>query len=929
MGDSHSKLIESIFDAVIDLPPQEREPILQARCGDDAALRARVEKLIIADEANAQTLSETLPGGTVAEFPRDPVPRQIGAYSVRGVAGEGGMGAVFDAVHTPTGRRAAIKLIRAAASSARGRERMRIEAETLGRLNSPNIAQVYDAGIAEVVEADGVKSHRPFIAMEFVEGLPITRHVFAARLGLNEKLKLFELVARAIEHAHQRGVIHRDLKPSNILVTSEGTPKVVDFGIARLIDATTDGVTVTGQVLGTLRYMSPEQASGDASKVDTRTDVFALGAILYEMLSGQPAIDVGTGSSLASLARVHNSVPRRISSLVPGLPPDVDAIVHKAIEREVDDRYSSAQMLADDVQRYLSGREITARSPNTAERFLRTVRRNKALSSAVASTLIAILIGSAASLWQAQLARRESRATARALGEAEASLNYLTDILASCTPEREGRNARVLDLTVKAATDIESRFKDRPLVLSEVQLALGRTFLSLGKADESIKLTKPAFETRKKLLGLDDVRTREAQDALNEAALNLGGGIELTCDYEGVPAWYEKHLGAGDRRTLRSKLLLAEARSTFADPRDPFPLVASAVETFERVYGPQDDDTFDAKTNLGFWLVERRDDPKAAIALLRPLIDLGSRKYGPENARTLFAVRLLAVAFNQTGAWDQAIDLLEPRMATIAETFGETHPNYALTQRVLCAAYVEAHRDDKVEAAYRAAIKSASLAFGESDGRTRAVQARLATWLVDQGRIAEAQAMERNIVDAVLQAPIASFNMAGAIYAEGRVLLKTGRPREAVLRFEAVVGCMGKNHRDRLRVEAVNSLGECFEAMGRPADAAVCFRETAADYAAMFRSDNAHAVRARERADAAQHEAGTASASVASPFGSDWKDGGMIWRLRCGEIAMEKNLSGAARYWLEQALINARQPAIDDAVVAAHIESLLAQLPAK
>src|SRR5262245_52757760 len=383
---------QEIFIELIDLPPGERTAALAARCGGDAQLESHVRKLLEADAENERDESFS---GPAAELGSGPIPLRVGSYTVRAVVGEGGMGDVYDALHEPTGRRAAVKLIRAGIATPHQRERFRIEAETLGRLNNPGIAQLYDAGLAEVVWPEGAQGRRPFIAMEFVENaMSCIEFARKQNLAPRDCIKLIEQVARAVQHAHQRGVIHRDLKPGDVLVSPDGKPKVVDFGIARLLDATAgDGITITGQILGTVRYMSPEQAGGDPRQVDTRADIYSLGAILYEMLSGRPLIERDSGSGLGAAMQLLNVDPPRLVSIKPEFAGDLDAIVHKAIEHDPNDRYASASALADDLSRYLDGREVSARAPRTIERFVRVVKRNKGKFAAVALIALSLVGG--------------------------------------------------------------------------------------------------------------------------------------------------------------------------------------------------------------------------------------------------------------------------------------------------------------------------------------------------------------------------------------------------------------------------------------------------------------------------------------------------------------------------------------------------------
>ncbi len=411
-----------MFTHATELSEAELADWLRRQRETDPEIAAEVEALLAADGADCDEFfsrplveldAEGTPeaGGAVAGT----AIASVGAYRITGRIGQGGMGEVYRGVHGPTGREAAIKLPRGERGTRRAIERLRLEAETLGRLNEPRIAQLFDAGIAEILLADGTRGHRPFIAMEYVEGPSITEYARARGLDTTARLELMESVARAVQHAHQRGVIHRDLKPGNILVSpgtggGPATPKIVDFGIAKLIDESGAGsnLTVTGQILGTVKYMSPEQASGASTGVDTRADIYSVGAVLYELLAERPVIESPSGSALVLVGQVLSQRPPRLATLRPEFRGDIDAVVHKAIERDPKDRYQSAGDLADDLARLVRREPVIARAPTTVERIVRAARRNKPLTAATALAVLAMVGGTVVSVRMAYLAEKRA-----------------------------------------------------------------------------------------------------------------------------------------------------------------------------------------------------------------------------------------------------------------------------------------------------------------------------------------------------------------------------------------------------------------------------------------------------------------------------------------------------------------------------------------
>jgi len=382
--------LERLFEALLDVPPAERAGWIERHCRDDEALKVRLRQLLAADDQNRDAALEA----PLLARSSEQMPLRVGAFRPTRLLGEGGMGLVFEAAQDGTERLVALKLVRAGLASPTGFQRFTQEGQLLARLNHPGVAQVYDAGSAEAQYPDGACARRLFLAMELVRGANIVDHAQQQRLSVARRVELVEQVAHAVQHAHQRSVLHRDLKPSNILVDTAGQTKIVDFGIGRLF-ASTGSVapTVTGQILGTAQYMSPEQAAGEPSRVDTRTDVYALGMILYELLAGKPAFELSGLSPVAAARRVADESPPRLSSRSPASRGDLDAIVHKAIARNPEARYESAGALASDLRRYLQHEPIEARVPTAFEAATHFVRRHRALVGGLAATMLALSAG--------------------------------------------------------------------------------------------------------------------------------------------------------------------------------------------------------------------------------------------------------------------------------------------------------------------------------------------------------------------------------------------------------------------------------------------------------------------------------------------------------------------------------------------------------
>jgi len=327
-------------------------------------------------------------GGMDASFQ---MPERIGPYKIQAVIGQGGMGTVYKAVQESPRRTVALKVVKRGVVSRSARKRFEYEAQTLGRLRHENIAQIYEAGTHE---GDG--GNQPYFAMEYIPNVkPVTEYAKAKRLGTRERLALFSKVCEAIQHGHQKGIIHRDLKPGNILVTGRGVPKVIDFGVARSTDsdmALTTVHTEIGQLIGTLQYMSPEQCDADPEDIDTRSDVYALGLVLYELLTDAPAYDVGNAAIHEAVRVIREQEPARLSSINRSLRGDIETMTVKALQKNRALRYQSATEFGQDIDRYLRDEPISARPLGVIGKLRRSIRKHKVVAGSVAIILAVLMV---------------------------------------------------------------------------------------------------------------------------------------------------------------------------------------------------------------------------------------------------------------------------------------------------------------------------------------------------------------------------------------------------------------------------------------------------------------------------------------------------------------------------------------------------------
>ena len=468
MSEKRSERIAELFDAAAAVPAAERSAFLERACAGDAELRREVETLLAHDTGGADAFSDdeiaqrravleqAFQNGADGSTPPGaiglgtPPPAEVGRFRIIEKIAEGGMGTVYLAEQDHPRRRVALKMIRAGAVSPGLVRRFRLEAEVLGRLQHPGIAQIYGAG-----EIDVGDSSLPYFAMEHIDGVELRRYVRERKLDVRGRLELIARICDAVHHAHQKGVIHRDLKPENVLVVAEppatlgaanaefaelGQPKVLDFGVARATDSDIQMTTMrtdVGQLVGTLTYMSPEQVSGDSRQLDARSDIYALGVILYELLAEQPPFNLRRLSVPDAIRVICEEEPTRLGSIHTAFRGDIDTIVCKALEKERQRRYQSAAEFAADIRRCLARQPISAHPPSTFYQLRKFAARNRGLVAGLLASFVILIVGAATSLvFALRAARGEALAKAneqRAVLSEAASLraNYRFNVAAA------------------------------------------------------------------------------------------------------------------------------------------------------------------------------------------------------------------------------------------------------------------------------------------------------------------------------------------------------------------------------------------------------------------------------------------------------------------------------------------------------------------
>ncbi|MBL8900506.1 MAG: serine/threonine protein kinase, partial [Planctomycetes bacterium] len=561
--------IAALFAEARERTPAERERFVRENA---AAEHVRLEVLaLLAADARETARFEAPEPLRLSSSKAIPLETQelhvgalLGGYRLEGVLGSGGMGTVFLAHQESLDRRVALKIVRGSLVSQSLRRRFEVEAEALARLRHPNVAQIYEAGVARHGDAE-----IPFFAMELIEGaLPLTRFAAERGLDLRERLRLFLQACDAVQHAHERGIVHRDLKPRNVLVDSAGHVKVIDFGVARVADSrrlgSADELTAAGEIVGTLRYMAPEQLGGAPHEIDTRTDVFALGALLHELLSGEaPPLEEPTTEGLAELVqRLRERELPRLAGRVAQLEPDLDWIIARATSREPERRYASAAELGAELARALRGEPVLAGPPSRIYHLRRFVRRHRVAVGAALAVLFS-LSGGLAFSWRAYLrAERALIAETAERERAEAFNGFVRDMLVSGNPLISGVRQRLEDVLEKGTRTLASGAVKDERTRAALLETIGRSYLGLGLWTEASAALEPALESARTGDGASSTRALALQLDLGWALLQRGelerAGALLETATEALSS--RDDATADSVRALGSLAVLAKAR---------------------------------------------------------------------------------------------------------------------------------------------------------------------------------------------------------------------------------------------------------------------------------------------------------------------------------------------------------------------------------
>lgn len=655
------------------------------------------------------------------DAPRSEAPSpRIGPYKLLQKLGEGGMGSVYLAEQAePVRRQVALKVIKPGMDSRQILVRFDAERQALALMDHPNIARVFDAGTTD--------GGAPYFAMELVKGLPITRYCDQERLSLKERLALFVPVCQAVQHAHQKGIIHRDLKPSNVLIAlydGRPVPKVIDFGLAKatrqkLTEKTL--FTEIGTMVGTLEYMAPEQAELNNLDIDTRADIYALGVLLYELLTGtppftrqqlrsaeftemlriireveppRPSTRLSSSADLPTTAARRKLEPKALTQFIRG---DLDWIVMKCLNKERGRRYETANGLAMDVQRFLNDEPVLARPPSAGYRVRKFVRRNRGpvlAASVILLALVAGVIGTAIGLAKARRAEAEAVVHAHKAEQAAASERKANELLQALFAGLDPRvvrhgvpdiHAQLIAQIDEAAAKLE-RDPPEPLTHARLQYALGQAYSGLGERQKSVPLLERALKTREEKLDADHADTLQNMESLADAYWDTSAFDKSLALREKVASKRALVQGENHADTLRCVSYLGNGYRSSGKNDKARNLLEPVLQKQRDLLGPDHADTLLTMLHLGN-AYRQLGKPEKALPLLQESFERRARILGPTNPHTLQSMHDVASTYVSMGKRKLGVEWYEKALAGSRSQLGEDHPSTLFATASLGTAY--------------------------------------------------------------------------------------------------------------------------------------------------------------------------------------------------------------------------------------------------
>ena len=730
--------VSELFSRMIEAGPDDRRRILGA-ANLDTEVRAEVEQLLAYHDEPSRGLSIPDIGTSFSEAfaaQAEPLPREtrLGQFTLKRLIGRGASGLVYEAMQDAPERAVAVKVLPFALAHSSGFRRFQDEVAALARLQHPGIAQVIESGTTRTGALQTA-----FVAMEVVPNAkPVVQA--CAELPLHDRVRIFTQVCDALHHAHMRGVIHRDIKPANILIDAEAleswtqtraaradrsprtaealvAPKVIDFGVARLVDHSLREreQTLRGTIVGTPQYMAPEQVTGEVDSIDVRTDVYALGVVLYRLVSGTMPYEVP--SNLASAAHViATAAPRPLSRIDPALGGDLETIVMTALAKRPEQRYQSAAALSDDLSRWLEYRPILAKPPSIPRRIALWAVRNPATSWIAAGLALSLGAGGAVLSIQARETIEQREVAASVSG-------FMMSMLQSPAVREKGRDTRVVDVLGDAERSLAT-LSESPRVRHEAERVLARSYAVLGDYESAARIQEQRYAALARMYPPDDPRVVDAQAELSEIQFDLGDLQRAEELARGVLAARKRREGANSLSVAKASNDLAVILMDFGRSEDAESHLRTSIE-IRRAHGAFDVDFSHSLVNLAL-LRRRALDPSEADRLLEEAAAIQARSGAPAHIDLADTRRMLALSLMDQGDLVAAQEIVEEVLASLRAAVGEEHVSTAGAYVALARIRQAAGDFEHAGRAFERAIEIYGAALGKDHPYAQSVEQELA-----------------------------------------------------------------------------------------------------------------------------------------------------------------------------------------------------------
>jgi eukaryotic-like serine/threonine-protein kinase len=862
--------VKAIFAQASELGLDARRAFVEANAGGNAEVVSQVMRLLEAADGPEQFLRQptaavrtppspsTTPhgqtvqadGGSGSDLSLEHILDEragsvVGPYTLLQSIGEGGFGRVFMAEQqVPVRRRVAFKIIKLGMDTRQVVARFEQERQALALMDHPHIAKVLDGG--------ATPTGRPYFVMELVSGEWITRYSDDQHLSVSDRLRLFVQVCRAVQHAHQKGIIHRDIKPSNVLVSTQdgrAFAKVIDFGIAKATqDRLTERTLFTEhkQPIGTPEYMSPEQAEASVD-IDTRTDVYSLGVLLYELLTGSTPFDIDelrsatfadlqrmirevepptpsnrisqSGKHLARVAATRGVEPKKLNSIVRG---ELDWIVMKALEKDRARRYDSANSLADDIEKFLSGQAVLAAPPSAVYRARKFVRRNRGTVFTGVFVAIALLFGAIGTSFGFVQASQERDEAKEARDDAEAVTAFLTKVLSSADPKALGKDVTVRQLIDNASKKLDPSIESRPKVEGKVRYAIAETYLALGEIPGAQSNATRAMELSRKTFGDESEQSLRAQELIARVEFAAG-------DYPGVEKMLGQlipkmtaQLGPQSEVTLSARNVLAYVHANTARFAESEAGFRTVIDGYTALKGPNNENTLSAQGSLALVLAEQGKFAEADSLYLKVGEQLAAT-LGPDHPTTLSNLSNYAWSLEVQQKNEQAAKLCEQVYEARRRVLGEDHPETSQSANNLAILHARLKRTAEAAVLHESSLATERRLRGSEHPQTLISIANLAKFYMESGSpdkalplFVEAEAGYRKVQGSD------HLETGATLLGHGICLRKLNRPEESAAKLTEAFAIVEKFAPQRRSIvqRAAQELVLTYEALGKPDEVA-------------------------------------------------------------------------------------------------------------